>query len=50
MAKESKYMLACRFFKAAVDIAVSDKPVTEERLIVGEFFIDLGKTLLNSHK
>ncbi len=44
--KKSKYLLAADFMKVAVDIATSKQPVTEDRLIVGEYFIELSKQLI----
>jgi len=36
--------------KAAVDIATSDKPVTKDKLIVGEYFVDFALVLSHIDK
>lgn len=43
---KKKIDLAKQMLKAASSIALSPEPVTEERLIVGEFFVDMAKALV----
>ena len=48
MKKKNSFWIAHSLLKEAVKIATSKEPVTDDRLIVGEFLVDLASKLLKN--